>query len=110
MGLLMWGALSDEWTGLSFTTASGPRQCSHFRVRVSWDSRQYLTVSDLRLPFLSLPATRRATVEVFELASTHLLKSKLCYDRRTVGKSVLVSSTHPGLTTRFFTVRQLRVC
>jgi hypothetical protein len=28
-------------------------------------------------------------------------KSKLCYDRRSVGQSVLVSNTHLGLTTRF---------
>jgi hypothetical protein len=28
--LLMWGALSDEKTGLSFTIASGPRHRSHF--------------------------------------------------------------------------------
>jgi hypothetical protein len=28
VGLLMWGALSDERTGLSFTTAPGPRQRS----------------------------------------------------------------------------------
>jgi hypothetical protein len=40
-GLLMWGALSDERTGLSFTIATGPRQRSHFRVRVLWDSRSY---------------------------------------------------------------------
>jgi hypothetical protein len=33
-GLLIWGGLSDERTGLSFTTATGPRQRSHFRVRV----------------------------------------------------------------------------
>jgi hypothetical protein len=33
-GLLISGALSDEKTGLSFTTAAGPRQRSHFRVRV----------------------------------------------------------------------------
>jgi hypothetical protein len=33
-GLLIWGALSDESTGLSFTIAAGPRQRSHFRVRV----------------------------------------------------------------------------
>jgi hypothetical protein len=37
--------------------------------------------------------------------------SELYYDRRSVGQSVLVSSTHLGLTIRFFiTVRQLRVC
>jgi hypothetical protein len=32
--LLIWGALSDEWTGLPFTMATGRRQRSHFRVRV----------------------------------------------------------------------------
>jgi hypothetical protein len=30
------------------------------------------------------------------------VESKLCYDWRSVGQSVLVSSTHLGLTTRFF--------
>jgi hypothetical protein len=69
-GLLMWGALSDERTGLSFTIAAGPRQRSHSRVRVPWDSRPYFTVSDTRLPFSSPPTTRRATVEVFDPAST----------------------------------------
>jgi hypothetical protein len=34
VGLLMWGALSNERTGLSFTIAAGPRQRSHFQVRV----------------------------------------------------------------------------
>jgi hypothetical protein len=37
-GLLMWGALSDERTGLSFTIAAGPSQRSHSRVPVLWDS------------------------------------------------------------------------
>jgi hypothetical protein len=37
-GLLMWGVLSDERTGLSFTIAPGSWQCRHFRVRVPWDS------------------------------------------------------------------------
>jgi hypothetical protein len=36
-GLLMWDALSDERTGLSFTIAVGPGQRSHFRVRVPRD-------------------------------------------------------------------------
>jgi hypothetical protein len=36
-GLLMWGALSDERTWLSFTIASGPRQRSHSQVRVPRD-------------------------------------------------------------------------
>jgi hypothetical protein len=65
VGLLMWGALSDERTGLSFKIAAGPGQCSHYRVRASWDSRPYFTVPDSRLPFLSPPTTRRATVVVF---------------------------------------------
>jgi hypothetical protein len=68
-GLLMWGALSDERTGLSFTTA-GPRQRSHSRARVPWDSRPYFTVSNSRLPYSSPPTSRRATVEVFDSAST----------------------------------------
>jgi hypothetical protein len=32
--LSMWGALSDERSGLSFTIPAGPRQRSHFLVRV----------------------------------------------------------------------------
>jgi hypothetical protein len=63
-GLLMWGALSDERTGLSFTIATGPRQRSHSRVQVP-----HFTVSNSRLPFSSPPTIRRATVEVFDPAS-----------------------------------------
>jgi hypothetical protein len=70
VGLLTWVALSDERTGLSFTTAAGPRQRNHSRVRVPWDSRPYFTVSYSRLPLSSPPKTRRATVEVFDPAST----------------------------------------
>jgi hypothetical protein len=33
-GLLIWGALSHDRTGLSFTIPVGPRQRSYFRVRV----------------------------------------------------------------------------
>jgi hypothetical protein len=66
----MWGALSDERIGLSFTIAAGPRQHRQFLVQVSWDLCLYFTVSDSRLPFSSPPATRRATVEVFDPAST----------------------------------------
>jgi hypothetical protein len=69
-GLLMWGAFSDERTSLPFTIAAGPRQHSHSRVRVPWDSRPYFTVPDSRIPFSSPPTTRRATVEVFDPAST----------------------------------------
>jgi hypothetical protein len=69
-GLLIWGTLSDERTGLSFTIATGPHQRSYSRVRVPWDSRPYFTVSVSRLPFSSPPRTRRVTVEVFDPAST----------------------------------------
>jgi hypothetical protein len=74
--LLIWRALSDERTGLSFTIAAGPRQRSHFRVRFPWDSWPYFTVSDSRLPFSSPPTTRRVTVEVFDPASTRGLSNQ----------------------------------
>jgi hypothetical protein len=57
----MWGALSDERTGLSFTLAAGPSHRSHSRVRAPWDSRPYFTVSDLRLPISPPPTTRRVS-------------------------------------------------
>jgi hypothetical protein len=42
----MWGALSDERTGVSFAIAAGPRQRSHSRVRVPsiplWDVAIYI--------------------------------------------------------------------
>jgi hypothetical protein len=41
----LWGALSDETTGLYFVHAAGPCQRSLSRVRVSWYSRPYFTVS-----------------------------------------------------------------
>jgi hypothetical protein len=71
-GLLMWGALSDGRTCLSFTIAAGPCQRSLPRVLVPWDSRPYFTVSDLRLPISSPPTTRRITVEVFDPSSTRV--------------------------------------
>jgi hypothetical protein len=56
--------------GLSFTIAAGSRQCIHSRIRVLWNWRPYFTAPDSRLPFLSPPMTRRATVEVFDPAFT----------------------------------------
>jgi hypothetical protein len=52
-GLLLWGAPFDERTYLSFTIAPGPRQRSHLRVRVPWDSWPNFTVSDSS-PWLNL--------------------------------------------------------
>jgi hypothetical protein len=87
--LLMWSALSDERTGLSFTIAASPRQGSHSRVQVPWDSWPYFTISVLWLPFSSPPSTRRVTVEVFDPASTRESSLVPCYDRRSVDQSVL---------------------
>jgi hypothetical protein len=70
--LFLWGALSDERSGLSFVCAAGPCQRSLSRVRVPWELRPYFAVSDLRLPFSSPPTTRRVTVEVFDPASTRV--------------------------------------
>jgi hypothetical protein len=75
--LFLWGALSDERTGLSFVYAAGPCQRSLSRVRVPWDSRPYFTASHLSLPFSSPPTTRRVTVEVFDPASTRVADSQL---------------------------------
>jgi hypothetical protein len=47
-----------------------PRQRSHFRVRVPRVLWPYFTVPDSRLSFSSPSTTRRATVEVFDPAST----------------------------------------
>jgi hypothetical protein len=49
-GLLIWGALSDERTGLSFTVVAGPCQRCHTRIRVPRDPWPYFTVSDSRFP------------------------------------------------------------
>jgi hypothetical protein len=66
----MWGALSNRRTGLPLKIAASPRQRSHSRVRVPWNSQSYFTVSDSRIPFSSPPTTRRVTVKVFDPAST----------------------------------------
>jgi hypothetical protein len=78
-GLLMWGALSDERTGLSFTTAAGPGHPSHSRVWVPWDSWPYFTLSYSRLPFSSPPTIHRATVEVCDSTSAQT-NCFLCYN------------------------------
>jgi hypothetical protein len=78
-GLLIWGALSDDRTGLPFAIATGPRLRSHFRVRVPQDSWPYFTVSDLRLPFSSPPTTRRVTLEVFDPASPFITSERTDY-------------------------------
>jgi hypothetical protein len=49
-GFMMWGSLSDERMGLSFTIAAGPHQCGHSRIRIPLDSWPYYTVSGSRPP------------------------------------------------------------
>jgi hypothetical protein len=60
-GLLMWDALSDERTGLSFTISAGPRKHSH---PVGLVTTFYCLRFQTSL--LSPPMTRRAMVEVFD--------------------------------------------
>jgi hypothetical protein len=76
------------WWGRSLWREDGSFVCnyycwpthSYFRVRVLWDSRPYFTVSDSRLSFVSPPTTRRATVEVFDPASTRHSDLRMNYD------------------------------
>jgi hypothetical protein len=76
----LWGALSDERTGLSFVYAADPCKSNLSRIRVPWDSRPYFTVSvRFETSFSSPPTTRRVTVKVLDPASTReTLESFTC--------------------------------
>jgi hypothetical protein len=89
--LFLWGALSDEMSGLSSVYTAGPRQLRISRVRVSWDSWPYFTVSDLRLPSSSPPTTHMITVEVFNPASTPWISIKVKVMLRPTVKSASLS-------------------
>jgi hypothetical protein len=84
----LWGTLSDERTGLYFVYAAGSCQRSPSWVRFPWDSRQYFTVSDVRLPFSSPTTTCRVTVEVLESASTRVSSTRT--------PAVLIITSHYG--------------
>jgi hypothetical protein len=57
--------------------------------------------------FVSLPCRARLNCQPSSnRISKSKSKSKLCYDRQSVGQSFLVSSTHLGLKTRFFLLSQ----
>jgi hypothetical protein len=110
---ILWIALSEERTGLSFVYAAGRCQSSLSRVRFPWDSRPYFTLSDLRLLFPSPPKTRRVTVEVFDPASTRESASQYFFTellslslsltlRPTFSRPVCLGIKHSsGLTIRF---------
>jgi hypothetical protein len=99
--LLMWDALSDERTRLSFTIAAGLARGDILESEAR-GTRDHILLSQIRdfsfrrLLRLAGPWWRYTTRPPLESKS----KLKLCYDRRSVGQSVLVSSTHLGLTTR----------
>jgi hypothetical protein len=78
-GLSMWGALSDEKTGPTFTIAAGPRHRSHFRIQVPpRDSWPYFSVSDSRLHrLLRLAKLRWRYSTPPPHGLTHWLSSKL---------------------------------
>jgi hypothetical protein len=57
-GLLMWSALFNGTTGLSYTIAAVPRQRNHSRVRLLRKSWPYFTVWNSRLPRPGWPGPR----------------------------------------------------
>jgi hypothetical protein len=87
----------------SFVCAAGPCQRSLSRVLVPWDLWPYFTVSDLRLPFLSPPTTRRVTVEVFDPASISESESYVTTDSQLASLSWYKAPIR-GLRPDFFSV------
>jgi hypothetical protein len=69
----------------------------------SFRTRDHILLSQIRdFSFRRLLQLAGSRWKVFDPASTRVSKSKLCYDRRSDGQSVLVLSIHVGLTTTFF--------
>jgi hypothetical protein len=116
--LFFWGTLSDERTGLSFFYAAGPRQRSLFRVRVPWDSWQYL-LSQIRVfPFRRLlrlaglrwrywnPPPRRVVLTHWSESKSHIVT-----DGQSISKSWCraPSGAHDQIQV-FITLWQLRSC
>jgi hypothetical protein len=81
MGLLMWGALSDEKTDLSFTIAADPRQGNPSRVRFSRNSWSYFIVSELEEGPLICPRRELHRKRRFQRVSLLLHASPSLWER-----------------------------
>jgi hypothetical protein len=113
-----WDTVEGFWCGVLYLArgreclkiVAVPRQRSHFRVRVPWDSWPYFTVSDSRLPFSSPRTTRRDMVEVIDPTSTRGKQIwELLYDwRLTANRLVLVPSPLRLRVRIFFSIEHLR--
>jgi hypothetical protein len=108
VGLLMWGALSDERTGLSFTVAAGPRQRGtrdHIFLSQIWETSLFVAYYD-----------SQGTVEVLDTPPPHGIsttqsqsQSYIATDGRSISKSWCraPSGAHDQIC---ITVWQLRSC
>jgi hypothetical protein len=115
----MWGALSEERMGLSFTIAASPRQRSHSRVQ-SRGTRDHILLSQIRdIPFcrllrLAWSRWRYSTSPPHgKLVNTLLNQVKVkVILRPTVSRPVCLETKHPfGVYGHILIiVWQLRVC
>jgi hypothetical protein len=123
-GLLMWGAFSDDRTGLSFAVAASPRQLSHSQVRVPRDSATFYCLRcetpptwRARSPYLYPPGTGFLFRHLLRLAgqrcwysnppprgerSNNNSKSKLLYDWPFAANQFILASAPLRPTTRDF--------
>jgi hypothetical protein len=108
-----------NWSNYSATTISvlhkSPQhplslfQPAVFSPAVPW--QQLLTVEIFQLHAFRFCLHSFLCRTAYKLSNDWVWTELLYYDRRSVGQSVLISSPHLGLMTRFFyTVRHLRVC
>jgi hypothetical protein len=108
--LLMWGALSDERTGLSFAVAASPRQRSHSRVRVPWQSWPYFTfIFVASCDSQGYGGGIRPCLHTGWTVNSSQSQSHIATDGRSVSKSLCraPSGAHDQI---FITVWQLRSC
>jgi hypothetical protein len=110
-GLLMWGALSDERMGLSFTIAAG--LVSAFILGSESRGTRDHILSQIRDLSSSSPSTSRATVEVFDPASTRKWlgsesESELLYDWRFTANQFVLAPAPWDSRPESFSVEHLR--